>query len=223
MRNPSIISLVICAVVAATVIQSTADDSLINACYNNTTGAMRHVTSLSECLGYQTPISWNQVGAQGPVGPAGLTGPQGPQGVQGPQGAVGPQGPAGGPKGDTGPPGPTGPQGPQGPPGVQGPQGPRGLQGPAGPAGPATLAGGFYTNKCTSGSDNNAMFDCHCNSGDYASGGGGECAWQSVDNSYFMTYITTSRPNGESGWHVECSWNTRPSIIWVRCLHAATQ
>ena len=59
------------------------------------------------CRPSETPISWNQTGAQGPEGPAG---PQGPAGPAGPAGAQGPAGPAG----PAGPEGPAGPQGPQG-------------------------------------------------------------------------------------------------------------
>jgi hypothetical protein len=217
MGNAFIIILAVFTALAASAMESTADDSVINACYYEGDGYLRYVSSPSECGFDEISVSWNQ------VGPIGLTGPQGPVGPQGPQGPEGPQGPAGGPKGDTGPAGPAGPQGPQGPPGVQGPQGPMGLQGPPGPAGSASIAGGFYTNKCTRGFDNNAMFDCYCETGDYASGGGGECGWQCADNSCFMSHITTSRPEGESGWHVECSGHMQPSLIWVRCLHVTTK
>jgi hypothetical protein len=223
-RKAAIIILLVFTVMGVSAVQSIADDSTINACYYIWDGYLRYVTSTDECGEDEVFISWNQVGPQGPIGPAGPIGAQGPEGAQGPQGPVGPQGPSGGPKGDPGPAGPTGPQGPQGAPGVQGARGPAGPQGPAGQPGPATLAGTFYTNECTSGAAHyDAIFDCNCNSGDYAFGGGGQCIQHFVNGSYSMTYITTSRPNGDSGWHVECSDSMWPSKIWVRCLHAVTQ
>ena len=81
--------------------------NLIDACYQKVEGQLRVIDSTETCRPSELPISWNQVGQQGP------------QGLQGP-------------KGDTGETGATGPQGPQGEPG---PQGERGLQGEQGPAG----------------------------------------------------------------------------------------
>ncbi len=69
-------------------------------------GQVRILTSGS-CQSNETPLSWNQQGAQGPAGPQGATGPQGAQGVQGDTGATGDTG-SQGPKGDTGPQGPAG-------------------------------------------------------------------------------------------------------------------
>jgi Collagen triple helix repeat (20 copies) len=68
-------------------------------CVNDTTGAVRIVSSNTVCKATEHKIHWNQVGPRGP---------QGNQGNQGPRGSVGPQGPQGS----------QGPQGPQGPPGT---------------------------------------------------------------------------------------------------------
>lgn len=89
--------------------------SSLPAPFNNTCNTATGNPTLKE-----QPISWNQVGPQGPaggIGPAGPAGPAGgvgPAGPGGPSGGVGPAGPAG-PAGGVGPTGPTGPQGPQGP------------------------------------------------------------------------------------------------------------
>jgi hypothetical protein len=59
-------------------------------------GALRYVTSASQCRANEVPVQWSITGPQGPAGaqgPAGPAGPEGPQGPQGPQGADGPQGP----------------------------------------------------------------------------------------------------------------------------------
>jgi hypothetical protein len=97
------------------------------ACMLKATGTVRLIdrslppsSLLSHCTAYETQISWNQVGPQGPPGPKGATGPQGPAGAQGANGDPGPQGPQGDPglrgaTGDTGPKGDDGPQGAQGP------------------------------------------------------------------------------------------------------------
>jgi hypothetical protein len=70
------------------------DLTLIHACANNRSGAVRIVTPTTTCDGRETPLDWN---IQGPMGP------QGPEGVQGSQGEVGPPGPQGEP-GTGGPP-----------------------------------------------------------------------------------------------------------------------
>jgi Collagen triple helix repeat (20 copies) len=70
-------------------------------CVNNSTGAIRIVTSTTTCKSTEHEIKWNQTGPQGPAGPTG------------PTGATGPTGPKG-PKGNTGATGTTGPQGPAG-------------------------------------------------------------------------------------------------------------
>jgi len=64
-------------------------------CVNNSSGAIRIVTSSTVCKSSEHKIHWNQVGPKGPQGPKGAQGPQGPQGAQGPQGPAGPQGPPG--------------------------------------------------------------------------------------------------------------------------------
>ena len=92
-------------------------DVVFNGCKNDQTGSIRllpsnlHAPLNTQCdtttnspAHHETPISWNQVGPQGPTGAQGATGPQGPTGAQG---ATGPQG-ATGATGLTGPQGPTG-------------------------------------------------------------------------------------------------------------------
>jgi len=115
-----------------------ASTAVIQSCLDKQ-GTPHIVADGATCSRGETPLSWNQVG---PQGPAGATGPQGDPGPAGPTGATGPMGPVGpaGPKGDAGPQGPkgdVGAQGPQGPAGATGPQGPAGPAGPAGPQGPA--------------------------------------------------------------------------------------
>jgi hypothetical protein len=96
-----------------------AYDGRIFACYNDTTGALRAISPMAQCLSHETAIDWNQTGAAGATGPQGPAGEAGPQGLTGDAGAQGVAGPAG----------PTGAQGPEGPTGATG------AQGPAGPAG----------------------------------------------------------------------------------------
>ena len=64
-------------------------------CVNDSTGAVRIVSSNTVCKATEHKIHWNQVGPQGNQGNQGPRGPQGAQGSQGPQGLQGPQGPAG--------------------------------------------------------------------------------------------------------------------------------
>jgi hypothetical protein len=140
------VGLMVAAVLVVTAGVVTAQsDTVINACSDNRTGALRYLQSGS-CTAKETARSWNQVGPQGPAGPQGERGLQGEIGAQGPQGERGPQGETGaqgpqGEKGDTGAQGPAGPQGErgaQGETGAQGPPGPQGEQGPQGPAGSST-------------------------------------------------------------------------------------
>jgi hypothetical protein len=82
--------------------------TVIHACVNKQTGAVRIVATAANCKVTETAVTWNQTGPQGPQGPQGVAGPQGPKGAQGAQG----------PQGTQGPQGPAGPQGPQGPAGT---------------------------------------------------------------------------------------------------------
>ena len=73
-------------------------------------------TPMQECTGWQTEITFNQIGRTGPEGQVGTDGAQGPQGIPGPTGQMGPKGDVGikgdtGPKGDVGPKGEIGPKG----------------------------------------------------------------------------------------------------------------
>jgi hypothetical protein len=52
-------------------------------CVNNTTGAIRIVSSSTVCKSTEHKIHWNQVGPKGPPGPQGRQGPAGPQGPPG--------------------------------------------------------------------------------------------------------------------------------------------
>jgi len=115
----------------------------VYACVSISTGAVRIVGSLSQCVLGETGMEWALVGATGPAGPQGpigSTGPQGPAGPIGLTGATGATGPAGA-TGATGAAGPTGAQGPIGPIGLTGASGatgatgPQGAQGPIGPTG----------------------------------------------------------------------------------------
>lgn len=67
-------------------------------CVNNSTGAVRIVSTGAPCLVGEHKINWNRpglAGLPGNPGPKGPQGPQGPSGSTGPQGPQGPQGPAG--------------------------------------------------------------------------------------------------------------------------------
>ena len=91
MNNPATVTcmlLFLCALGLVVLVTAHAGSPVnpIQACYNNTNGALRRVNSAADCKNHETSISWNM------AGPAGPPGPQGPAGVQGP---VGPQGPAG--------------------------------------------------------------------------------------------------------------------------------
>ena len=97
------------------------------------TGSVRIVSSPDHCRDGEYYITWNRVGASGPIGPIGPTGPTGATGPIGPAGPAGETGPSG-PAGDTGPVGATGPVGPAG---ETGPMGPAGETGPVGATGPA--------------------------------------------------------------------------------------
>ena len=83
-----IICFVVCLVGAgATALVSASANfsgATIQACYNNTNGQLRRVSSASDCRTNETAISWN---AAGPTGPPGSPGPPGPQGPPGPAGS----------------------------------------------------------------------------------------------------------------------------------------
>src|SRR5947208_17021430 len=70
-----------------------AADGAIYACVSGRTGRVRSImTSPPTCRATETPLSWNQMGPQGPTGAVGPQGAAGPPGSQGPAGAVGPPG-----------------------------------------------------------------------------------------------------------------------------------
>lgn len=123
MRSVSVV-VVAGAVVSSVGIAAAAVPSsgVISSCVSATNGGVRVIDSSAEsCKSSEQPLSWNQVG------------PQGPQGIQGPQGETGPQGQTGA----------QGPAGLDGAPGPQGAQGPQGVKGNTGPAGPATYGDAY--------------------------------------------------------------------------------
>ena len=77
------------AVAAASPNQADAQEAVIYACVNNSSGTIKIVSPLAVCAGNDIPLIWNAVGLEGPEGP------EGPQGEPGPQGPQGPPGPAG--------------------------------------------------------------------------------------------------------------------------------
>lgn len=98
-------------------------------CVNNTNGQLRVIAADASCKAHETPITWNQQGAQGAPGEPGEQGPAGETGPQGLTGGTGPRGADG----------QTGPQGPRGETGAQG------VPGPAGDVSLSTLAGSDCT------------------------------------------------------------------------------
>jgi len=77
------VSLCAAALIAFVTVYAASAPSTIQACYNNTNGALRRVNSPADCRYHETSISWNIAGPAGPKGPAGPQGPQGPAGAQG--------------------------------------------------------------------------------------------------------------------------------------------
>lgn len=131
---------------AVTLSPATAD-GVIYACALEHVGSLRQVASPDQCLSFETPVSWNIAGAQGPMGPAGPAGADGATGAAGPAGA-------------------------QGIPGAAGAVGPAGAQGAAGPQGPGWTKAALYnltswivtgasvTVSCASPDD--VMLQCSC-------------------------------------------------------------
>jgi hypothetical protein len=72
----------------------------IFACVNNSTGAVRIVSSATTCRAGEHKINWNNPGLSGLSGNPGPQGPQGAQGLPGKTGTSGPEGPRG-PAGST--------------------------------------------------------------------------------------------------------------------------
>jgi Collagen triple helix repeat (20 copies) len=123
----------------------------IDACYTKIGGLVRVVDKAKgESCGskLETPLSWNQAGAAGPVGPKGDIGPAGVKGEKGDAGLAGAAGAKGekgdvgadgikGEKGDTGAEGASGAKGDTGPAGAPGVKGEEGDAGPPGTTGQA--------------------------------------------------------------------------------------
>lgn len=137
---------------STTVSVGLAATGIISACFNNISGIVRIATTKAPCIVagnpilseapwlLETPLTWNQIGTQGPTGATGATGPTGATGATGGPGSAGGTGPTGaaGATGATGPQGiqgPTGPSGANGATGAQGNTGATGAQGPHGETG----------------------------------------------------------------------------------------
>lgn len=94
-RNPlTLVSLLLCfcavGVIAIVNAYAAPPPGTIQACYNDTNGNLRLVSSPDDCRNHETAISWD---ITGPAGPPGPPGPPGPAGSPGPQGSPGPPGP----------------------------------------------------------------------------------------------------------------------------------
>jgi hypothetical protein len=128
----AILALAVGAGVAYATIPASGS-GVINGCYEKRTGLLRVIDAQAgkTCTQWETPISWNQ---GGPEGPPGDKGPMGDKGPQGDPGVAGDKGPTGD-KGLTGDQGPVGDKGPQGDPGNKGPLGDKGPTGDKGPRG----------------------------------------------------------------------------------------
>jgi len=70
--------------------------TMVSACVNTSTGAVRIVASTSLCVAGETGMTWALVGATGATGTPGTPGATGPAGPAGPTGPTGATGPAGG-------------------------------------------------------------------------------------------------------------------------------
>ena len=83
--TPLVLGLFAVALVAfVTVYAAPPPPATIQACYNDTNGNLRLVSSPADCRNHETAISWNMSGPAGPPGPAGPAGPPGPTGPPGP-------------------------------------------------------------------------------------------------------------------------------------------
>lgn len=90
--SPALVIAVIALLVAASgsaYAVGRATGETISACQNKKTGVL---AVKKRCSPNETPISWSEVGPQGPQGAPGGAGPQGPAGAQGPAGVAGKDG-----------------------------------------------------------------------------------------------------------------------------------
>jgi hypothetical protein len=62
-------SAAVVALVAYVTVFAAPPPSTIQACYNDTNGNLRLVSSPSDCRNRENPVSWNVAGAPGPAGP----------------------------------------------------------------------------------------------------------------------------------------------------------
>ena len=83
MRSSLLPSLVMGALVlVVTPCPVLGQNSVVNACANNSTGVIRVVFSGNTCKPNESPLSWNVAGQPGPKGDQGIQGPPGPPGDQ---------------------------------------------------------------------------------------------------------------------------------------------
>jgi hypothetical protein len=94
-RTAVVAAIVAGAAAAITYAAVQSGGGTIIACAKKTTGALRAVSSPSDCLSTETALTWNQVGPSGASGPSGPSGGSGPSGPPGSNGASGPSGPHG--------------------------------------------------------------------------------------------------------------------------------
>lgn len=182
-------------------------NGVINGCYEKRTGILRVVDAETgkKCLSFETPISWNQAGLQGPTGEKGptgdkgLTGDKGPQGDPGVAGDKGPMGDQGlqGDKGLKGDPGDKGQTGDQGPAGDKGPVGDKGPQGDPGPTG-GGLAGYERIQEISArDSTSPRVAIARCPLGKHVTGGGYAVSVTPLDEDRIA--VSMNRPFSDSG------------------------
>ena len=85
MKKLFAVCVLVIAILVITNFPSHGADNVIYGCYDKHGGDLRIVSNRSHCKKNEVPISWNQVGPQGPKGD---TGAKGDQGLQGPPGGI---------------------------------------------------------------------------------------------------------------------------------------
>jgi hypothetical protein len=196
----------------------------IYGCYKTNAGSLRVIDQAAgaTCSVGEQLIQWNAQGPTGSTGPTGNTGPTGetgPTGNTGPTGGTGPQGATGlgGPKGDTGLTGATGNDGPTGATGSQGGTGATGPAGATGSVGSLT----FYVNEADQ--DVSALSDgnvsVHCNTGDVATGGGGQTGSDAAPLGDVKPIDASPSPTGWQAEDYNGALGTRTLRVFVVCMH----
>jgi len=85
MKKQFAVFVLVIAILVVTNFPCHGADKVIYGCYGKIGGILRIVSTPTACLKLEVPISWNQVGPQGPQG---LPGAKGDPGIQGPPGAI---------------------------------------------------------------------------------------------------------------------------------------